>query len=330
MSENNINKSIRLIDLVPNEWFSVKEKSSIWISCYRIFRTLANFSSGCITIKLPNVSAVILLGKVHYLDSSLARIEYITEEQWSFDVSKIQERDTPEGTYLLLLTPFDIDGQEGNEPAVKQLLQETVALLISINGRNIAFEHIFDNIAPMNGGPLTVISPVSENPLWFPAFELSDNRISKITNAAKTIDLLPKEQGNRIKLSLRWFESAMRQSGVDSFLSYWIALETLSMDSTDIRPINEILAKIYGLSNFKEAKSTFGVGHIFGLRGLIVHQGQIIPIHAVLQKYMGALYTDILLEKLGLPSEYQTKAVLDDPTFDFQTYIVAYLSKYEK
>ena len=39
---------------------------------------------------------------------------------------------------------------------------------------------------------------------------------------------------------------------------------------------------------------------------------------------MGALYTDILLEKIGLSSEYQAKAVLDDATFDFQECVIKY------
>ena len=112
----------------------------------------------------------------------------------------------------------------------------------------------------------------------------------------------------------------MRKHGIDSFLSFWIAIETLAMDDTDIRPINETLARVYQVS-VQEASKQFGVGRVFGLRSKIVHHGHIASIHAKLKLYLEALYSDLLFAELNLPSEYKTKSMLNDPEFDLMSYI---------
>jgi len=313
-------ESIRLIDLAPQDWFSCKETSSIWVSCYRVFRVSPDSLAASGNISLPWAIALPLWGQVHYTDVSQAKIVHITEEEWEFDASQIQEKNTLEGAYIILIAPYAVDGHKRPETEVRQVLQETVALFMAMNGRNAAFELMFDNILPMTGENTMVISPVVENPLCFPAPDFSSMRLLDIQNVAKAIECLPLEERNRIKLSLRWLESAMRKHGVDSFLSFWIALETLAMDTTDIRAINQSLAKAYGVS-IQDASQRFGVGRIFGLRSQIVHHGNIAAIHQNLEQYLEALYTDLLLAELHLPSEHKAQLVLSDPGFDLLSYV---------
>jgi Apea-like HEPN len=315
-----LQQSMRLIDLAPQEWFSNKETSSIWVSCYRIFRVSPDILETSKIINLLDVVVLPLWGTIHYIDSSQAKMVFITEEKCQIDTSLMCEKDTLEGAYVILISPYIIDGRERQEIEVRQSLQETIALLIAMNGRNAAFEFIFDNIIPMTGESTTAISQVSVNPLAFAAPDFSPERLSDIQNVAKAIDYLVPEEKNRIKLSLRWFESAMRKDGVDSFLSFWIALETLVMDNTDIRPINQSLANAYGVS-IQEASKQFGVGRVFGLRSQIVHHGHIAPIHQNLERYMEALYSDLLLAELNLPSEHKAQLVLNDPEFDLISYV---------
>ena len=153
---NMLQQSIRLIDLASQDWFSSKETSSIWISCYRIFRVSPSSLATFEVINLPNVVIVPIWGKVRYTDASQLKIVFITEEKWEVDASQVQEKETLEGAYILLISPYVIDGKERPESEVRQVLQETVALLMAINGRNTAFELIFDNIVPMTGENTTV------------------------------------------------------------------------------------------------------------------------------------------------------------------------------
>lgn len=95
-------------------------------------------------------------------------------------------------------------------------------------------------------------------------------------------------------LSIQWYFDSLNSSGVDKVLKCWFAMETLGMpDGTDIRPLNEILSRAYGIS-YQEVTQRFGVGRVYGFRSEIVHQGKIVPIHYMLSDYMESLYVDIL------------------------------------
>ena len=59
-------------------------------------------------------------------------------------------RETPEGMYLLILAPFGIAGKEGNEPLTKQRVSEIVGLLAVFEGRNIAYERLFENVVKLD------------------------------------------------------------------------------------------------------------------------------------------------------------------------------------
>jgi Apea-like HEPN len=137
-----------------------------------------------------------------------------------------------------------------------------------------------------------------------------------IIDAYNHFDSLPSDLRNRVALSLRWFYSSFLAEGVDIFLKSWFALEALGMgDRENINPLNECLAKAYGIS-VQKARQMFGVGKLFGLRSSIVHQGQILPIHANLSDYVEALYIDVLLERLNLPCERRAESILRGSDFD--------------
>ncbi|MFH1114783.1 MAG: hypothetical protein V1792_12780 [Pseudomonadota bacterium] len=104
---------------------------------------------------------------------------------------------------------------------------------------------------------------------------------------------------------------AQTATGVDSFVKYWISLETLAMkDTTKVRPINEILAKCYDLT-VKAATNRFHVGRLYGVRGDIVHKGVSKGIDLTLKKYLEAIYLDVLFHKLGLPCEHRAGSLLE-------------------
>jgi hypothetical protein len=111
-------------------------------------------------------------------------------------------------------------------------------------------------------------------------------------------------------LALHWFHLAMRDRGVDAFLKRWIALETLAMpDGTNIRPVNEALASAYGIS-YEEARDTYAVGRLAGLRARIVHHGEPLPIHSKLELYFDAVFYDVLMQLLGEPCDGRAASVL--------------------
>jgi hypothetical protein len=132
------------------------------------------------------------------------------------------------------------------------------------------------------------------------------------------MESLGPDVARRLRLANRWFVSAVHSGGgIDAFLKYWIALETLAMpDTTDVRPINELLARSYDVTP-SEAAQRFGVGRLFGLRSRIVHDGQIVSVSGLLLGYIEAIFFDTLAAALQLAPEHRAAAVQTDPDWDF-------------
>src|SRR5258708_9366395 len=320
MAERDDLKATDLRDLVPSEWFSKRVGSSIWIRGYRVHKVNRENLPLSIITNMRDVQMIALYGTLSYLDSP--RIEFTSEHDWVVHFPNLLN--TPEATYLLLLIPYAVDGQEGDESKVRQRLDAIAGLMIAINGRKSAYNMIFDNnILNMSNGEVTVIGPPIENPLFFPAPDFSANRLREIVEMERSILLLPENERNRIRLSLRWFAAAMQKIDVDYFVSIWIALEILGMGKHGkLEPLNTLLARIYGLPDAKAAKEHFRLDLISGLRARIAHHGEFVPIHQDLSRYIESLYVDILMGRLQLPSEYRAQTILDKPGFDLNTYLV--------
>lgn len=321
MNQPGNEETLRLIDVAPSTWFTQSEGSSIWISGYRMFRvTRDDLLSGPKTFDLNQVRGIILYGRVKYPNS--LELETTDDHQIQFTVPDPVFGETKEGTYLLLLTPLHVDGQQGNELIVKERIGAAVGLLSVFNGRNMVYERLFEFVTDMQDGRTVTLSPVTEHPLHFDAPDINEARLSTISEADQVISDLPELDRNRIRLSLRWFESALYAGGsVDAYLKYWFAIETLGMpNTTNIRPLIESLSRAYSLS-YEEAQTRFSIGRLFGLRSRIVHDGQIVPIHQRLSSYLEALYADILNEQLGLSSEHRADRVLNDSAFELNQYL---------
>lgn len=249
-------------------------------------------------------------------------IEIIDETDWRIDASKVQQRETLAGAYLVLISPFDRgDGQTGNEVLTKQTLSMYVAMFAALFGRNIVYKRIFDNIVHCATGQITSHSPVIENPFWFPAPDISAPHLKTLQATDTAMASLRENEQHRARLSLRWFESAIFDSGIDGFLKYWIALETLAMpDTTNIRPLNQSLANAYGLS-LDETRDRFAIGRLFGLRSRIVHDGLMVGIRGELLTYTEGIYVDVLQHYLGLPCERRAEQVMNSPEFELDDYL---------
>jgi len=112
----------------------------------------------------------------------------------------------------------------------------------------------------------------------------------------------------KIIASLRWILSAADTINTDTFIKHFLAVEMLgaSSSSTIIQDINKKIAAIYEIE-FEEAKQ-FGFKKIDRLRGKVIHEGTILafPINEI--DFLKALYSDILLFELRLPTERSLKA----------------------
>jgi hypothetical protein len=71
-----------------------------------------------------------------------------------------------------------------------------------------------------------------------------------------------------------------------------------------------MLGQAYAL-DAKAVKQRFLMRKLYDLRGRIVHSGTFFLNLSLVIRYMETLYTDMLFEFLGIPSNYRAGAFLD-------------------
>jgi hypothetical protein len=284
---------------------------------YRL--SVSDIPAGPIYVDLRGARAFIAYGSVNYFNSKAATPFIKENGTVEFDQAPLEVQ-SPIGAYLILLLPFDKNGVPGPEVETRARISEVVGLLAAINGRNMAFEHIFDYeyvLGKTLDGKIErrIIGSVLQNPFALPVPDIKKSRLSFISQIDTAITAKSPPEAYRIALSLRWYQAAIYEDGVDAFLKLWIAIETLAMpDTTNIRPINDALAKIYRL-NIEEVEPRFQIGRIFGLRGKIIHQGEQLRFRLGLLEYLQAIYVDLLFDALNQVSENRMASVISSAYF---------------
>lgn len=324
MNDKAISQDIELRQILPRNWYSDSRNDNVWIACYRVLRVVSNDFHQDIfkhILDIRNVRVAILFGKFSYVDSSGVKQLFETPDPHNVEIrveGTASQNRTPAGAYTFFFARYDSADRQG-ESTARNNIETAVGLLASFNGRNIVYEHFYDNSINLNSGDISIFGETQECPLWFPIPDISEKRLEFISKTSKTISSQKPQDRNRIYLSLRWFSKGSFSSGTDAFLNYWIALETLGMpDGTKIRPLVESLARAYKLS-YEDTQKTFMVGRLIRVRGKIVHEGALIPIHGNLLSYLEGLYVDILFEHLGIPNELRAELILNKPDFDLKS-----------
>ncbi len=212
-------------------------------------------------------------------------------------------RSTPDGYFVQIAQT--VDAGEDQEAADK--VASVVGLLGAWGGLNAVYEKYFEYRLDLATNQIGVHTPSIVNPL---STEVTDfNRLSILHDLSKSILSLPADDQARYGLSFRWFAQSLTHSGVDSFLELWIALESFLMKTTNIRPINEILAAMYSIA-LRVVQKDFLVGRLQSFRSRIVHKGHRLPVHSLLSDYLQAIYMDSLFFKLAGKHEGRSRAML--------------------
>jgi hypothetical protein len=306
-----------ITDLVPDTWFKDTEKSSFWVTGYQICCPEALELKQGHSFDLEQVRVLIFKGEINYPKIKGAPIVRVRDNRLCIEGVKYDHL-TESTTWLLILQPYIVDGEEREEYLVKRKAGSIAALYVAINGFNMAYTRVFDFQSTLSG-EVSCASPTFINPGAFPLPDLSEKRLQSIHMVGQAIDGLDTGEKRRVEIALHWFESGLRSQGLDAFIKLWVAIETLAMpDGSNIKPLNQRLADLYGMS-LSEASTKFGVGIIFGLRSRILHGGEDLAINQSLSQYMEALFFDIILSVLNLhPGEGRALSICNDPDFDIR------------
>jgi hypothetical protein len=300
----------------PSKWFQSPGNDCILLSVYKVPAMGAgDFNAAPIVLEfdISQVRASFVYCKFVYPDIRAAIPTFRTPNSFRLDNPEIIDRKAPEAAYLVLSSPLKIEGADKNESQVRQAMALALSLILAVHGRSAAFSHVFDHLLKVSETGFILNGGSHMNYWFFGKPNLDTRHLDEIKEAEKALLSKPSQEKNRISLSLRWFSMATYDSGIDAFLKYWIALETLAMpDDTNIKPLREILAKASSIETQK-IDDSFGIGRIYGLRSDIVHKGLQVTLDIPFLFYMSRLYSDVLFEVLGLPRMNRAQACLADP-----------------
>jgi hypothetical protein len=307
-------KNINFEDYINKDWFTENEEKIIWLYCYRILRMDVERLESSI-IKFNGANCLIVYGNIPYLNMVNAHlsIDPLSNSVKNLFGYEMLQKETNLDWHLLIIIPF-----EENEEDIERekRLQQYLSILVAVNGRNIAYEKIFENQINFTKKTRSSSSPVLIVPYIFKPIELTSKRVKIIEEAHKKILKLDEKPKNMVNLSLSWFGQATYSSGVDAFLKYWIAIEVIAMpDTTNINPLIKILADVYEIRN-EVARKKFGVGRIFDFRSKIVHHGFLLPINPTLLKYLEAIYIDALFKIIDIKSDKRIQEFFNNYGFE--------------
>lgn len=294
---------------VPKEWWDNPYISSIWVAAFRVlYAPREELNLGDKTLSLSDVQIVIRYGTLYYEENYLDLI-YGDERSHRLYSPNSGLKETPEGIYVLIAIPCSEEDIRGDHGYIQAKINYHAGLLAAIIHENVVYKCVFQQIYNLDGTTASVSNIASVTVLDKPT-DISDSRLSLVYSMDKAIEALPEKDRNRVKLSLRWFEAAVHDSGINAFLKYWLAIETLGMPNTsNIKPINEILAREYNLS-IEQVRDKFAVGRLQDFRAKIVHDGVMTEVGGNLLIYIAALFVDVLYSRLSFPCEKRAEHVM--------------------
>jgi hypothetical protein len=292
-------------------WFSSGQNDSFYVEVYEL--ALVPDAIPRKIFRFDDIVVLIKAAKLDYLEMAGVKIKFGKERQ--VEVTADHRISTSEFSPKLITIQAHQSNLPDKEAELADRSSEYVSLLVSTNYRNIACRRLFTQIIERANGSIRAAGMLFRLPFDLSAPDLTPGALGRFPRCYEEIEKRDQGQKQKIILSLHWHLKGIQSDGLDSFLSLWIALETLTMTSTNVAGLNNALAAAYGITR-ELAAEEFGVGRLFGLRSQIVHNGIRKRISTDLTDYMECLYADLLVhellgESLGRARELLSKKRVD-------------------
>jgi len=317
-----MNDEQRVIDLIPSGWFKDRGKSSVWVRCYWARPIVKPPFTNNFAIELARSILVFFQGSVTFSYADRPDIEPTMDRDARFRTPKrYGQATTPPGIYAFTIAPHDVNGTEAREDVTEAQMDELEGLLTSYGGRATVYQRVFDNICNLGDNSVTIYFGKVDNPAWYDSPDLSPPGVASLAAVDLARLRVSQDVRSRVDLSLRWLAYAGRDHGVDAFIKYWVAIETLTMpDDTNVRPANELLASRYGIS-LDQATRRFSLGRLQGVRSAIIHRGLRVEIPGEVAKFMEGVYFDLLTGVLRVSAAPRAQAFIKQGAFEMDQWL---------
>lgn len=187
---------INFEDYINRDWFSENEEKVIWLYCYRIVRMNVERLESSV-IKFNGANCLIVHGNIPYLNTVEAHLstDPVNNNYIHLSGNKKLQKETNLDWHLLIIIPF----KENEEDIEKEKrLQQYLSVLVAFNGRNIAYEKIFENQINFTKITRSSSSPALISPYIFKPVDLTSKRIKIIEEAHKKILKLDENLKNNV------------------------------------------------------------------------------------------------------------------------------------
>ena len=240
---------------LPKSWYGVPTRK-IMFSAFRVARaSLDAFSGEPIVFDLLGSRVIIFWGRPRYISGQVG-VDFAEGDSVRFAVKKPRITEAPDGRYCIIGSLFD---SPNTDTYARAQTDAVVGLLYAQSGRNIAYDCIYEIVVDLKSNKSSLSTQWIENPLALPVPRINKSDVRKLVRVTKSLSSQPEAERRRLLLSLRWFRTAVSESGPDALLRYWVALEALAMPSTaNIRPLVQRLARIYDVSDM-DARREFKI-----------------------------------------------------------------------
>lgn len=276
-------------NLCNPQWRTSGSYNMLFVEAYEL--ALAPQSVSRKVFRFDDIVVAIKSAKLKYLEMSDVSVKFGEGRQVKVSASH-RTSTSDQAPKLITVQPHTSSNPDGLK-ALSYRSSEYISLLIATNYRNIAFRHLFSQTIGIQDDSMAMASDAFRLPFDLPQPDLSEKALNRFRLSHAHISNLSMAQQRKVRLSLRWHLKGIQSDGIESFLNFWIALETLAMDTTNISDINRTLASAYGTSTIAAGR-VFGVGRIYDLRCSVVHNGSRKNISTALTDYMECLYADLL------------------------------------
>lgn len=317
-------KAGNLADLRDDRWFSERNESSIWIRIFtslfipheKFFEAIGELIpdlDGEPKLFLLDPPVLLGVGTIEKMKVPETNPQVYSSPTGQLIINlKVEDRELPQTTYTFLSTPHRIDGQPGDESRSRRALDRAAALITLHTGLNFMCHGVFEGEVQLKDGtftnpgkPIRIPKP-SEGP-----FLGAQNGLD-IAEIAKRVGALRKPKQDRISLSLRLMNEAMRK--YDGFFEYWTALEVVCDGKAN--RIKKKLAEIYGIASHKEAGEATRLSLLAEWRHDYVHRGKRPNLTHDVERYIQLLFLDLLRAEIDLPPRNHLPSLQRAPGYD--------------
>lgn len=305
-----------LTSFINDSWFSDLESSSAYMRIYTSLNIPHEAFIPSLKGALKQIEfdypVRISYARIHDMKfSTIKPLMYAGEDGTTIVETHPDERQLKNSNYIVLTTPYLIDGERVDFVDVQNRLDATSSLVCGHMGVNFMWELVARGEVTASEGKFSMPHVDRLPPLHYGPF-INTKNWDDIEEIIIAINSLEMDTQGRIRTALEYYNKALRDE-VD-FLHYWLSLEILC-DGSAKKVRSNLLAHYETLTD-NDLDTLFGFKNLVDLRNDYIHRGINPHLSHDLARYLQLLFIDLLREELQLSCRSHLYGICNNKDYD--------------